>query len=126
MNRDLLLEYLTYCPKTGTVHWKKSPSPRIKIGTLVGYISKDGYMYFGFKNKTLKLHRAIFLMQFGFLPKFIDHIDGNRLNNKQNNLRDATITETVEFRLIINQVLLGFLTQHHVKNGFHQFGIIQK
>ncbi len=93
MKQSELLEYLEYSPITGKVLWKKKPSPKIAVNTPVGYVSKDGYTYFGFKNKTLKLHRAIFLMLHGYLPKYVDHIDHDRLNNKPDNLRDATLTE---------------------------------
>lgn len=36
------------------------------------------------------LHRMIYLWHHGYLPKIIDHIDGNRLNNKIENLREVT------------------------------------
>jgi len=87
-----LHEYLFYFPETGDLVWKKQ-SGHCKIGEVVGYTSKDGYRYFGFKGKTLKVHRAIYLMMTGELPKYIDHIDQNRLNNKWKNLRQTSITE---------------------------------
>ena len=40
--------------------------------------------------KPHRLHRVIFLYQNGYLPKVIDHIDGNCLNNKIENLREVT------------------------------------
>lgn len=92
MNQSELLEYIHYNQETGLCFWKKKPSPKINVGDSVGYVSSDGYMYFGFKNKTLKLHRAIFLMLHGFLPKYVDHHDHDRLNNRPNNLRAATMT----------------------------------
>ena len=92
MIRSELLEYINYDETTGLCTWKKKPNNRIKLGSPVGYVSKDGYMYFGFKNKVLKLHRAIFLMLHGYLPDYVDHHDHNRLNNKPGNLRAATMT----------------------------------
>ena len=43
--------------------------------------------------KTYKMHRIIFLMHHGYLPKVIDHIDGNNVNNKIENLREATYSQ---------------------------------
>jgi hypothetical protein len=40
--------------------------------------------------KAQTLHRMIYLWHHGNLPKTLDHIDGNRANNKIENLREAT------------------------------------
>jgi hypothetical protein len=40
--------------------------------------------------KIQALHRMIFLWHHGYLPKTIDHIDGDRLNNRIENLREVT------------------------------------
>ena len=44
------------------------------------------------------VHRIIFLMVHGYLPDYIDHIDGNRTNNKVDNLRAATKHENLKNR----------------------------
>lgn len=41
------------------------------------------------KNYFYYVHRIIFLMHNGFLPKEIDHIDGNPKNNRIENLREV-------------------------------------
>jgi hypothetical protein len=92
MTNTELHEYFHYDEIEGKLIWKKQ-SGKCKIGEEAGYISSDGYRYFGFKGKTLKTHRAIYLMKTGILPKFVDHEDQNRLNNKWGNLRDATMTD---------------------------------
>lgn len=92
MNYNELHEYLIYSPTTGLLTWKKKVG-RASVGKEAGYVSQDGYRYFGFKGKTLKTHRAIYLMVVGELPKYIDHIDHDRLNNRWNNLRGSSMTE---------------------------------
>jgi hypothetical protein len=41
-------------------------------------------------NKPYAMHRIIFLWHHGYLPKVTDHIDGDRLNNRIENLREVT------------------------------------
>jgi hypothetical protein len=78
----------------GHLYYKISPAWRIKIGQKAGSISA-GYLAVRIKNKTYKIHRLIFLYHKGYLPKEIDHIDRNPLNNKIENLREATRSENM-------------------------------
>ena len=61
----------------------------------VGYKSSKGYIIIDTKidkqRYTIKGHRFAWFYFYGELPtKFIDHIDGDRCNNKIENLRDVT------------------------------------
>lgn len=47
------------------------------------------YYRIGIRGKTNFVHRIIFLYHHGYLPKGIDHIDGDRYNNRIENLREA-------------------------------------
>jgi hypothetical protein len=61
----------------------------MKPGDLAGTTHKNGYKSVRINNVIVKQHRVIFVMFNGYLPYYIDHIDGNRSNNKIENLRDA-------------------------------------
>lgn len=65
------------------------PRSNIPVGTRVGVINALGYEVFGHNRKQYRVHRVIFLMRHGYLPEYVDHIDGNTLNNRAENLRSA-------------------------------------
>jgi hypothetical protein len=55
--------------------------------------SKGNHLVICLSNKTVRLQRMIFLYHHGYLPICVDHIDGNVLNNRIENLRAATFQE---------------------------------
>ena len=74
--------------RDGHLYWKNAVLPS-NNGKLAGYDNKNGYMKVTIKNKQYYIHRIIYLMQHGFMPQMIDHIDGNSKNNSIENLREA-------------------------------------
>lgn len=48
------------------------------------------YFRLGIQGKVYALHRVIFLYHHGYMPKITDHIDGDRYNNRIENLREVT------------------------------------
>jgi hypothetical protein len=82
-----LLEDFEY--KDGELYWKKKGYSRT-IGKKVGSPDRNGYLHMHYRYKTVFIHRLIFLMHHGYLPKILDHIDGNPTNNRIENLREAT------------------------------------
>ena len=75
-----------------TFYYKNNELYRVKDDKLAGNVNSRGYRRVYFKNKYRAVHRIVFLLHHGYLPKYIDHIDGNPLNNNINNLRPATIS----------------------------------
>jgi len=75
--------------RDGKLFYKKSEGC-MKKGSEVGTVCQTGHLKTLIKRKPHLLHRIIFMMHHGFLPQFLDHIDGNPSNNRIENLRPAT------------------------------------
>jgi hypothetical protein len=73
----------------GAAYWLERSGPRA-AGSLAGNVRREGYVAVGYRLKVFKLHRILFLHYHGYLPKEIDHIDGNPTNNRIGNLRAVT------------------------------------
>lgn len=68
-----------------------SRSPNARKGMEAGWFDgKIGYHRVRVNCKSYLTHRVIFFMLSGELPDVVDHIDGNTLNNRFENLRSAT------------------------------------
>lgn len=88
LTKEYLHQLFKY--KDGELFWIKQTGKRSKIGKKAGSFNKNGYKAICLNNKKYYNHRLIFMMFNGYLPKYIDHIDGNLKNNSINNLRQAT------------------------------------
>lgn len=102
MTQDQVKELFEY--RDGELYRLISVS-RVKVGDKTGTLDSKGYKVTKINNQIYKNHRIIFLMFHGYLPKFIDHIDGNPSNNRIENLREATRSENAYNRktLAINK-----------------------
>ena len=86
---DLLNELFTYDKETGKLYWKAARQ-RVTVGKEAGAVDKNGYSVLRINQKRYRTHRVVFLMHKGYLPAVLDHIDGDRANNRLENLRPAT------------------------------------
>lgn len=72
----------------GLLRWIKSSNGR-KVGDKVGSPATNGYLRVEILGKKYAVHRLVYFMHHGYMPTVIDHIDGNRTNNRIENLREA-------------------------------------
>ena len=77
--------------KDGKLFYKKCPrgSGKFKTNPEAGANSGHGYKKLSLNGKFYYTHQIIFLMQHGYIPKLVDHIDGNSENNAIENLRES-------------------------------------
>ena len=75
--------------KDGVLFWKERPkaSRKPKGDMEAGTASGHGYKKLAYQQKKYYAHQVIFLMQHGYIPELVDHIDGNTDNNNIENLR---------------------------------------
>ena len=86
-----------YQYKDGNLYRLKSSGGK-KVGAMAGWetvCNGKKYKKINVNRKTYYLHQIIFMFHHGYIPKYIDHADGNSLNNKIENLREATQSQNV-------------------------------
>jgi hypothetical protein len=90
---ELTLPYLhsLFEYKDGELFWKIDRARgKVKAGSQAGGVTSTGYRRVMIGYKEYPLHRIIFMIHHGYIPEVIDHIDGNPLNNRIENLRQAS------------------------------------
>ena len=93
LSQELLQETFFY--EDGNLFWKKQTGRRINVGKVAGR-DCHGYRMIGLMKKSYMTHRLVFMFHHGYLPPEVDHIDGNKSNNKIENLRAATHSENLK------------------------------
>lgn len=78
----------------GELFWENPSARRTHKGDLAGWEDNRGYRRLEIMGRSYMMHRLIFFIHHGYFPEIVDHIDGVKLNNKIENLREVTPSQS--------------------------------
>lgn len=107
LTQEFLKNIIHYNDETGSFVWLKRPREMFNCDRSwnrwnnkycakeAGASTSDGYLAISINNTKYKAHRLAFLYFHGYMPKYIDHIDQDKTNNRISNLRGVTHKENL-------------------------------
>lgn len=96
LTQKILKELVNYNPDTGAFKWMQAAMLISGRSKGPGRIDTHGYLQISVNGKRHLAHRLAWLYVYGEWPNQIDHINGDRLDNRIPNLRDVNSLENAK------------------------------
>ena len=97
LTAERLREVLRYDPETGLWQWRTTIAKRARAGSPAGTLKRSGYVRINIFGVAYPSHRLAWLYVYGRWPsQTIDHINGNRADNRICNLRDVPMRINIQ------------------------------
>jgi hypothetical protein len=97
LTQSMLQSYLNYDPETGIFNWNIHKNSRATYGSVAGTMNIYGYIQICVDSKSYKAHRLAWLYMTGKMPKeYIDHINGDKTDNRFLNLRECSNSQNMQ------------------------------
>lgn len=86
-SQQILKQTFRYDPATGELSWRERACNTVRADRKAGSAHSSGYLTVCVGYVSYLVHRVIWKLVTGEDPEFIDHIDGDKRNNRWSNLR---------------------------------------
>lgn len=114
----LALDYISYNEKTGEFFWKKhKPYTTVKPFSKVKNCYVKGYLTITFNCKIMYLHKLAYFMYYKTIPKYVNHINHIKNDNRILNLQASTSTRYNAKPRIDGKLKLPGITE--TKEGYY-------
>lgn len=101
LDLDILRRFVTYDPESGHL-WRKTATGSLRL--LNKTSPEDGYISFSVAYQSLKGHRVAWALFHGtWAEGLLDHINGDRVDNRIENLRVVSASENSQNRQRANR-----------------------
>lgn len=112
-------ELLTYDAESGSLKWRLRTGNKVPPDLTAGYVDHEGYRVIRIDGVNFRAHRVIWLMAHGEWPSaMIDHVNGDRSDNRLANLRQATNAQNQMNKKARTTGASGFKGKAHVSGYF--------